>query len=385
MNTYQIPIKELFEILNIDNIEYETLVNSPIPIKIQSPTGFVEVNKFIKKKHNTATYVLENGDTLSCSIEHLVFEQDKVKKIKDCSYIDTIYGSVNIVGVIDNGINEVYDVSLDSPHKYVTPNGIIHHNTSLINMLINELDIDEGDVLEINASEETSVEVVRTKIINFASTIPFGDFKICILEEADALSQAAQKSLKRVIETNSDNCRFIFTTNEVHKINAANFSRFQHFHFEQIDEELFIERLMFILEDNDVEYSPDDLIQYVKGTYPDLRKSIGMLEMNVCDGKLLSPSSDSKAKLDYMVKVVDLFKKGKVKEARTTIIENASSDEYTEIFRFLYRNIELFGDEDKQCRALVIIRDGMYKDAIVADREINLSATLAEISMVGDE
>jgi replication factor C small subunit len=257
--------------------------------------------------------------------------------------------------------------------------------SSIIAVLINELEIDDGDVLEINASEETSVEVVRTKIINFASTIPFGEYKVCILEEADALSQAAQKSLKRVIETNSDNCRFIFTTNEVHKINAANFSRFQHFHFEQIDEELFIERLMFILEDNDVEYSPDDLIQYVKGTYPDLRKSIGMLEMNVCDGKLLSPSSDSKAKLDYMVKVIDLFKKGKVKEARTTIIENASQDEYTEIFRFLYRNIELFGDEDKQCRALVIIRDGMYKDAIVADREINLSATLAEISMIGDE
>jgi hypothetical protein len=86
-----------------------------------------------------------------------------------------------------------------------------------------------------------------------------------------------------------------------------------------------------------------------------------------------------------MVKVVDLFKKNKITEARKLIIEEASSDDYTEIFRFLYRNLDLFGDNDKQCQVLVLIRDGMYKDAIVADREINLSATLAEISLLGDE
>lgn len=254
--------------------------------------------------------------------------------------------------------------------------------SGLINVLIHELEIEQGDILEINASEETSVEMVRTKIMNFATTIPFGDFKVCILEEADSLSHAAQNSLKRVIESNSDNCRFIFTTNNVNKINPANFSRFQHFHFETIDEEQFLLRLDFILNDNNVEYDVDDLILYMKGTYPDLRKAINMVHMNVCDGKLLSPSSDSKAKLDYMVKVVELFKNNKIHEARKLLVDEATLEEYTEIFRFLYRNLEFFGDLDKQCQALVIIRDGMYKDAIVADREINMSATLAELSMI---
>lgn len=255
--------------------------------------------------------------------------------------------------------------------------------SAIINVLINELEIEHGDILEINASEETSIEVVRTKIMNFASTIPFGDFKVCILEECDSMSPAAQNSLKRVIETNSDNCRFIFTTNNVNKVNPANFSRFQHFHFEKIDDEQFLLRLAFILDDNNVEYDIDDLIKYMRGTYPDLRKAINMIDMNVHDGKLLPPSADSKAKLDYMVRVVELFQNNKIGEARKLLIAEASPEEYTEIYRFLYRNLDFFGDtDDKQSQALIIIRDGLYKDAIVADSEINLSATLAELSML---
>lgn len=255
--------------------------------------------------------------------------------------------------------------------------------SAIINVLMHELDIDQGDILEINASEETSIEVVRTKIMNFASTIPFGDFKVCILEECDSMSPAAQNSLKRVIETNSDNCRFIFTTNNVNKVNPANFSRFQHFHFEKIDDEQFLLRLAFILDDNNVDYDTDDLIKYMRGTYPDLRKAINMIDMNVHDGKLLPPSADSKAKLDYMVKVVELFQNNKIGEARKLLIAEASPEEYTEIYRFLYRNLDFFGDtDDKQSQALIIIRDGLYKDAIVADSEINLSATLAELSML---
>lgn len=255
--------------------------------------------------------------------------------------------------------------------------------SSCISVLIHELGIEENDVYQINASEETSVDVVRTKIMNFASTIPFGDFKICVLEEADALSKSAQKSLKRIIEDYSDNCRFIFTTNEPHRIDSALHSRLQQFHFEAIDEEGFIARMMYILDDNNISYDPDTLIAYVKGSYPDLRKAIGLLEQNSHGGTLLAPSADNTSSIDYMVKVVDLLQKGKIYEAREVLTKEATPEEYIEVYRFLYRNLSFWGkDAEKQDQALVVIRDGLYKDALVADREINLAATLAQLSML---
>lgn len=255
--------------------------------------------------------------------------------------------------------------------------------SSCINVLLHELDINPNDVFQINASEETSVETVRTKILNFASTIPFGDFKVCVLEEADALSKAAQRSLKRVIEDYTDNCRFIFTTNEPHRIDPALHSRLQQFHFEALDEESFIARMMYILEDNNVAYDADVLIAYVKAAYPDLRKAIGLLEQNSHGGTLMSPSSDNTSSIDYMVKVAELFQKGKIQEAREVLTKQSTPEEYIEIYRFLYRNLSFWGNtNDKQDQALIIIRDGLYKDSLVADREINLSATLAQLAMM---
>lgn len=255
--------------------------------------------------------------------------------------------------------------------------------TSLINVLLNEIGVEPGDTMEINASEETSVETVRTKIINFASTIPYGDFKVIILEEAEAMSAASQAALKRVIEDNSDTCRFILTTNTPHKIIPPIHSRCQTFHMTSLDKEEFRFRLAYILTNEQVDADVETLDNYVEATYPDLRKAINSVQLNCVEGKLLSPTDDSKASGEWMVKVVELFKAGKITEAREYICSHADYTDYPEIYRFLYRNLNLWGNNEQQREdAIIAIRDGLVKDTSCADREINLSATLVQLKNI---
>jgi len=155
MNTtesYRIPIKELFNILNIDDIEYDSPVRTNVNVKIKSPSGFVPVEKFVKKQHQTAEYVFSDDSSLKCSTKHVVFENSNPVFISDANKVDTVDGFKEIVGVIDRGEGDVYDVALPSPHQYVTPNGVIHHNTTLAYILVNECDFEDVDVKYIAAS-----------------------------------------------------------------------------------------------------------------------------------------------------------------------------------------------------------------------------------------
>jgi len=192
---YQIPIKELFKILELDGIEYNVPVVSKHCIKIDSPTGYAPVNGFVKKRHTVATYVFDNDTELKCSVEHLVFSNGSPKKISKCDVVDTINGSASIVGVLAGDEQDVYDVALDAPHQYVTPNGVIHHNTTLAKLLLTELSVQDVDVLEINASRTNGINDVRDRILNFIQMIPFGDFKVVLLDEC--LDENTLVSIKR--------------------------------------------------------------------------------------------------------------------------------------------------------------------------------------------
>ena len=103
--------------------------------------------------------------------------------------------------------------------------------TTLAKSLVNDIGIEKSDILRINASEENGIEVVRDKIQNFISTMPYGDFKVVILEEANRLSKQAQDSLKVVLEENYEFVRFICTTNEIKGFSEAFLSRFVRFDF----------------------------------------------------------------------------------------------------------------------------------------------------------
>jgi len=256
--------------------------------------------------------------------------------------------------------------------------------TTLAKILITALNIDEYDVLEINASRTNSVDDVRDKITNFVSTMPFGKFKIVLLDEADYLSPNAQAALRGVMEEYSQTARFILTCNYPHKIIPALHSRCQGFHIEKIDHTEFTARAATVLVTEDVEFNIDTLDSFVKATYPDLRKCLNLLQMNTVDNTLKSPSETGTGTADYKLAMVDLFKQGKIREARSLLAAQARPEEMDEIFRWMYDNLEMWAKTDEgQDDAILIIRKGLVNHVSCADAEINLSATLVELSQIG--
>jgi replication factor C small subunit len=255
--------------------------------------------------------------------------------------------------------------------------------TTLAKILINALEVDTYDVLEINASRENNVDNVRNNITSFVSTMPFGQFKIVLLDEADFLSPNAQAALRGVMEEYSQTARFILTCNYPHKIIPALHSRCQGFHIEKVDHTEFTARAATVLVTEGIEFDLDVLDSYVKATYPDLRKCLNLLQMNSVDNKLKSPSESNAGTADYKLAMVDLFKAGKIREARTLLCSQARPEEMEEIFRWMYDNLELFAKtEEQKDEAIVAIRKGAANASLVADQEINLSATFTELIQI---
>jgi len=255
--------------------------------------------------------------------------------------------------------------------------------TTLAKVLINMLDVNEYDVLEINASRENSVDAVREKITNFVATMPFGEFKVVLLDEADYISPNGQAALRGVMETYHASARFILTCNYPNKIIPALHSRCQGFHIEKIDHTEFTARIATVLVTEGVDVDLETLDSYVKATYPDLRKCLNLVQMNTVDGKLVKPNEGDSATADYRLAVVDLFKQGKILDARKLLCSQVRPEEMDELFRWMYDNLELWGSTQEQHdAAILIIAKGLRNIPMVADQEINLAATLVELSQI---
>jgi DNA polymerase III delta prime subunit len=267
------------------------------------------------------------------------------------------------------------------PHLLFSGNAGIG-KTTLAKILFNELDVNDLDVLEINASRTNSVEDVRDKIVNFVQMIPFGDFKVVLLDEADYLSPNAQAALRGVMEEYHTTARFILTCNYPNRIIPALHSRCQGFHIERVDINEFTARVATILVEENVEFDLDTLDTFVKATYPDLRKCINTVQMNSLEGKLHTPEKGDSGQADYKLEMVELFKKGKIQEARKLVCSQARPEEMEEIYRWLYDNVTIFGEEALQEKAILIIKQGLVDHTLVIDPEINLAACLIRLSHI---
>ena len=254
--------------------------------------------------------------------------------------------------------------------------------TTLGKMLINELGVDEYDVLYANGSKEGRKIEWVDKLISFCQTMPFGKFKVVFIDEADYLNpNSVQPAMRNLMEDYSHSVRFILTCNYPNKIIPPLHSRLQQLHILKTDHTEFTARAATVLVTENVEFDIDTLDSYVRATYPDLRKCLQLLQQNSQTGALNAPNSTDRSVGDWKLDCVQLFKSGKIREARTLICQQSTPEESEDIFRWMYDNLDLWStDVERQDQAIIIIRNGMAAMPMVADQEINLSATLCELS-----
>lgn len=255
--------------------------------------------------------------------------------------------------------------------------------TTLAKVLIRELEIEDYDVLEINASRENSVDVVRDKILGFVQTMPFGKFKIVLLDEADYLTPAGQAALRNDMEAYHSSVRFILTCNYVHRIIPALKSRCHEFHITKTDKTEFTARAATVLVTENVEFDLDTLDNYVAATYPDLRKCLNQLQVNSSSGALLPVQNSSSDQDAMLVEITELFKAGKILDGRQQLLQflSLNPSRIEDIYKWMYQNLELWGSsQEKRDASIIIIRNGLANLSLVGIPEISLAATMVELT-----
>ena len=253
--------------------------------------------------------------------------------------------------------------------------------TTLAKILFNELNVSSYDILEINASRERGIDEIRERVTSFVQIMPFGAFKYVLLDEADYITPIGQAALRGVMEEYHTTARFILTCNYPNRVIPALHSRCQGFHMETIDKNEFTARVAEILIAEKIEPDLEILDTYVKAIYPDLRKCINMVQQNCRDGELMAPAKGDAGQQEYRLQMVELFKAGKINEARKLVCSQARPEECEEIYRWLYDNLDIITkDGDLQDKAVLIIKQGLVDHSFVADPEINLASVMIKLA-----
>ena len=237
----------------------------------------------------------------------------------------------------------------------------------------------------INGSEESGIDVLRTKIKNFASTVSLhGGRKYIILDEADYLNpQSTQPALRGFMEEFHKNCGFILTCNYKNRIIKPLHSRCSTIDFSIPNSEKptlakqFMERIISILDENKVEYEKRVIAEVINNHFPDWRRVLNELQRYSVSGKIdagiLVNISETNVK-----NLMGEMKKKEFTNVRKWVVDNLDNDP-TRLFRQLYDNLYNYVDASSIPHVVVILGEYQYKSAFVADQEINLMACLTEI------
>ena len=249
--------------------------------------------------------------------------------------------------------------------------------TTLAKLIVNNIDC---DYLYINASDENSVDVVREKVKNFASTLGFKDMKVIILDECDYITPNAQAVLRNLMETFSKNCRFILTCNYVERIIDPIQSRCQSFQIVPPDRKQVAQHLANILNNENIQYDIKDIATIVNSGYPDIRRVINGSQRQVVSGKLVI-DENTITQNDYKTKVLEIIKtqdkKNSFQNIRQLLADSKVSD-FSDLFRLLFDTVDDWG-KGHIAECILILSKYQQSDAVVVDKEINVMAMFVEI------
>jgi len=249
--------------------------------------------------------------------------------------------------------------------------------TTLAKLLVNNMDC---DYLYINASDENSVDVVREKVKNFASTLGFKDMKVIILDECDYITPNAQAALRNLMETFSKNCRFILTCNYVERIIDPIQSRCQSFQIIPPDRKQVAQHLVNILTNENVKYQIKDVATIVNSGYPDIRRVINGSQRQVVNQTLVI-DENTITQNDYKTKVLEIIKTQDKKNAFQNIrqlLADSKVSDFSDLFRLMFDTVDDWG-KGHIAECILILSKYQQSDAVVVDKEINIMAMFVEI------
>lgn len=251
--------------------------------------------------------------------------------------------------------------------------------TTVAKALCNELNL---DWIIINASESGNIDTLRTKIKQFASTVSLqGGYKVVILDEADYLNaQSTQPALRGFIEEFSNNCRFILTCNFKNRIIEPLHSRCGVYEFNTTKKDLaqlaaqFMKRMQSILENEGVSYDHMAIADMIMKHAPDWRRVINECQRHSIGGSLMVSSTT----VDNYDDLFNYLKSKDFKKMRSWVAQNVDSDASV-IFREVYDRMSIKVRPESIPQLVLILADYSYKNAFVADHELNIVACMTEI------
>jgi DNA polymerase III delta prime subunit len=250
--------------------------------------------------------------------------------------------------------------------------------TTLAKILVNNIDC---DYLYINATDERSMDVMRDKVGKFASSGTFKPLKVVILDEATHILQASQVILLNMMETYSLTTRFILTGNYPERLIEPLRSRCQEFDLQPPTKKIIAKHIDSILNQENIEHTVDDIVMLVKKFYPDFRKIINNCQKYTING-VLKLDNLSGADNEYQDKILEqlMSKKPELNNIRQ-IIANSEVDEFTDLFKFLFDNLEKYS-KCKDGEIIMEINTYQYYSNFRMDQEINIMCLISKILQI---
>jgi len=285
--------------------------------------------------------------------------------------LDTYIGNEHLKSKVS-----VYLESGDLPHLLLYGKAGTG-KTTLAKLLVNNI---ECDYMYINASDENSVDTVRTKVRGFASTMGFKDYKIIILDECDYITPNAQAALRNLMETFSKHCRFILTCNFVERIIDPIQSRCQSFQVIPPSKKEVAIHMTNILKEESVASKMDDIAGLVNAGYPDIRRVINSCQRQVVDGMLVV-DKQSLVESDYKMKLMEIIKKESKKDAFKSVrklLADSQVTDFAELYKLMYDEVDSYGT-GHIAECILIIAKYQLSDSQVVDKEINAMAMIIEL------